>query len=288
MPLRSRSAALALAAFISLLPSAVSASTAAPGGGDVARLRVGHFSAGLGEVTVEVNGRSLVGELAYGEVSDYQTVSPGTFDVTFRAGDGAPGSPPVATAEVTLAPEAAGSVVIAGGPDRTEARAFLDDLSAPAPGNARVRLIHLAPGVPAVDARVREGVRMFEDAVFGEATSYRDLPPGSYDLEMLRAGTDQVLLAVRGVTVQSGSVYTMVGTGGGEEPVAVRSFVDAAGAGTAPVGGVAAGFGGAATGGAAAENSALAVPALAALFALVAAASAHAQRLRARAAAGTD
>lgn len=163
--------------------------------------------------------------------------------------DAPPGGPPLASAEVTLGPDAAGSAVIAGAPDAVEAKAFLADITPPAPGTGRVRLVHLAPGVPAVDARVRQGVRLFEDVVFGETTSYIDVPQGAYDLEMLRAGTDQVLLAVRGVTVASGSVYTMVGTGGGDQPVEVRGFLDAAGAGATPAGGVATGLGGTAPGG---------------------------------------
>jgi hypothetical protein len=236
-----------LVTFVALLSTLLGPTAAGAGsapGQDAARLRVGNFAAGLGDVRVEAGGRTLVERLPYGEVSDYLRVEPGTLTVTFRAADSPAGGQPTASADITLGPGATGSVLVAGAPDAVEAKAFLDDLSAPAPGSGRVRLVHLAPGVPAVDARVRQGVRLFEDAVFGETTSYIDVPEGAYDLEMLRAGTDQVLLAVRGVTVASGSVYTMVGTGGGDEAVEVRGFLDAAGAGATPAGGVATGLGG--------------------------------------------
>lgn len=239
-------AAVAAVLLISVAPGATAATAAqeAPGE-ETARLRAGHFVAGaLGDVTVEAEGRVLAERLAYGTVSDYQELPPGTYTVSFRPVDAPPSGAPLASTEVTLGPGAAGSAVVAGAPDAVEAKAFLADLTPPAPGAGRVRLVHLAPGVPAVDARVRQGVHLFEDVVFGEATSYVDVPEGAYDLEMLRAGTEQVLLAVRGVTVASGSVYTMVGTGGGEQPVEVRGFVDAAGTGATPAGGVATGLGG--------------------------------------------
>jgi hypothetical protein len=284
MTLPARSAALALAALLALPSAVASAATAPPAptappssGGDTARVRVGHFAAGLGEVTVQLEGGPLVEGLAYGEVSDYQTVAPGEVTVTYRTAGAAPEAAPLATTEVAVDAGQAGSAVMAGAGETVQAKGFVDDLTAPPSGTARIRLVHLAPSVPAVDARVRDGVRLFADAVFGEATSYRDVPAGAYDLEMLRAGTEQVLLAVRGVTVSAGSVYTMVGTGGGAQPVEVRGFVDAAGAGTAPTGGVAAGSGGAAPAG---QEPGLGVPVLAGVLALVAAAGTRGLRRR--------
>jgi hypothetical protein len=252
-----------LVALAVLLWSPSPASGVTPGEGET-RLRVGHFALATPDLVVEIDGRPLLREpIGYGTISDYQVVEPGSATVTFRSALEPAGSPPLATTEVDVEAGNAYSVVVAGTADQRQAKAFRDELTAPAEGSGRVRLVHLAPGVPAVDARVRDGIRLFEDAVFGDATSYVDVPAGVYDLEMLRAGTDQVLLAVRGVTVEAGSVYTMVGTGGGDQPVEVQAFVDAAGAAAMPRGGVAAGFGGAAGeggaagfGGAAPEGSA--------------------------------
>ena len=242
-------AALLVAALLPLLLGGPPAGAATADTAGQARLRLGHFATGLGELTVEAGGRPLASGLTYGEVTEYQPVPAGTVTVTFRAADAAAGSPPAATTELRLAAGESGSALVAGEATAPLAKSFLDDLSAPPAGSARVRLVHMAPGVPAVDARVRQGVRLFADAVYGETSEYVEVPEGAYDLEMLRAGTDQVLLAVRGVTVASGSVYTMVGTGGGEEPVEVRGLLDAAGAGATPAGGVATGLGGTAPGG---------------------------------------
>ena len=247
----SRSGLLLLLAALTalvLLPSPARAG-AAPGG--TAQLRIGHFVAGLGSVVADIGGQPLGGPVSYGELADYVDVPAGTTSVSLRAAE-APETI-LTTVEISLAADGAGTVVAAGTTAAPTSMAFLDDLSTPPQGAARVRLLHLAPEVPAVDSRVAGGgPQLIAGAQYGQATAYQDMPPGVYDVDMLRAGTDQVLLAVRGVTVQAGSVYTMVGTGGGDEPVEVKGFVDAAGAGSVPNGGVAAGLGGASAAGASA------------------------------------
>jgi hypothetical protein len=67
---------------------------------------------------------------------------------------------------------------------------------------------------------------------------------GSYDLEFRAAGTDQVLLTARGVSIKSGAVESLVGVGGVGRPIEVVQVQDAAGAAAATT---AAGIGGGAS-----------------------------------------
>ncbi|SIQ57931.1 DUF4397 domain-containing protein [Pontibacter lucknowensis] len=90
---------------------------------------------------------------------------------------------------------------------------LMDDLSAPASGNAHVRFVHLSPDAPAVDIAVTGGPVLFSSSEFKDATPFTPVPTGSYDLEVRLAGTETVVLAVPNVQLASGRIYTVFARG---------------------------------------------------------------------------
>ncbi len=90
---------------------------------------------------------------------------------------------------------------------------LVDDNSSPAPGNAHVRFVHLAPDAPAVDIAVTGGPVLFGDIEFSEVGTYLPVPAGTYDLEARVAGTDTVVLTLPGTALADGTVYTVYATG---------------------------------------------------------------------------
>jgi hypothetical protein len=46
---------------------------------------------------------------------------------------------------------------------------FYDDLTAPAPGKAKLRFVHLAPTVPSVDVAYQNGTGLFTNVSYGRA-----------------------------------------------------------------------------------------------------------------------
>ena len=66
----------------------------------------------------------------------------------------------------------------------------MDDNTAPAAGNFKLRLGHLAPfantlaGTPA-DVRLDDGTVILNDVFFGDVARYVELPAGTYDLRSL-------------------------------------------------------------------------------------------------------
>ncbi|MGD8439288.1 MAG: DUF4397 domain-containing protein [Holophagae bacterium] len=88
------------------------------------------------------------------------------------------------------------------------------DGSTPAAGNAWVRFLHASPDAPAVDIAVADGGPvLISNVAFQEFSEYLPVPAGTYDLEARIAGTSDVALALSGVTVDDGGVYTAVATG---------------------------------------------------------------------------
>lgn len=90
---------------------------------------------------------------------------------------------------------------------------LMDDLTAPASGNAHVRFVHLSPDAPAVDVAVTGGPVLFSNSEFKEASTFAPVAAGSYNLEVRLAGTETVVLAVPNVQLASGRIYTVFARG---------------------------------------------------------------------------
>ncbi|MFG0259355.1 MAG: DUF4397 domain-containing protein [Phycisphaerales bacterium JB041] len=81
-------------------------------------------------------------------------------------------------------------------------------------GNARIRFFHGSADAPAVDIRVANGgPTLFSNVSFQESGGYVTVPGGTYDLEVVVAGTNNVALAVPGLSVSNNTVYSVFATG---------------------------------------------------------------------------
>lgn len=94
-----------------------------------------------------------------------------------------------------------------------EALVLVDDLTAPASGQAHIRFIHLSPDAPAVDVAPDGGNALFANQSFKNATAFTPLPAGSYDLEVRVAGTTTIALDLPPITLEAGKIYTVFAKG---------------------------------------------------------------------------
>ena len=90
---------------------------------------------------------------------------------------------------------------------------LVDNNSAPAAGNAHVRFVHLSPDAPNVDIAVTGGPILFPNVPFKGFAGYAPVPAGTYDLEARIAGTNTVALALPGVVLEAGKIYTIFAVG---------------------------------------------------------------------------
>jgi hypothetical protein len=138
---------------------------------------------------------------------------------------------------------AAYTVAAVGALADIQGRIFPDDLGAPASGNAKVRVIHAAPEVPAVDVAVEDGPTLFKGARFPSATDDAEVDPATYPIQVKAGGGGDVLLEAS-LPVKAGTVYSVAAIGGAGKDVRLLPVVDATGMGQMPSGGVATGRGG--------------------------------------------
>lgn len=180
--------------------------------GDVARLRVVHNSPDAPNVDVIVNGGVALANVPFGAISGYLSVPGGAYNVKVSPAGAADTGPYVIDADVVLAAGTDYTVVASGVLAEIYPAVLVDDNSAPAAGNARVRFFHGSPDAPAVDIALVGGPVLIAGAPFG-ANATITVPAGTYDLEVRVAGTAIEVLQLRGLAFAAGSVYTAYASG---------------------------------------------------------------------------
>ena len=202
--------------------------------------------------------------VGYGAVSDYRSLPAGAYTVSMSMAGAAPDSPPVIA--TTLLADGGDAFTVAGtGPYAELGLEVLDDdLSMPARGQARVRVVNAAAasGAVSVSAGPLDGLAV----PFAGDSGYHTVPSGNWTLRVTPEGR-----AAQDVPLEVGanSVHTVFLLDG-PDGITAQVHRDAAGSGTVPLGSVATGFGG----------PVVAVPFLVAAAAALAVGGAAAARLR--------
>lgn len=207
-------------------------------------VRLSHLSPDTPEVDVQLTGvDSAEGfeleDVAYGDVSDYTRLPAGAYAVAMVPAGAPEGTDPVVSQVVEISGSEAYTVAAVGLNEDLSARLITDDLTAPAEGQARVRLLQASVSSPSVDVATDTGASIAEEAEFGTATDYTEVEAGRWTLEVdgrSTSGTVQVDLA-------PGSVNTLFVIDRDGE-ITIDAVEDSSGAEAVPAGGVATGEGG--------------------------------------------
>jgi hypothetical protein len=238
-------AALATAAVAALVP--VVPASAAPE--QFATIRAAHFSPDTPGVDIYLTAfsggttRLWVPNAEYGGVSQYERVASGLYVVAMRP-HGAPATDkPAISWNLDVRAGQVYTTAAIGSNKALKTIVLHDDLTAPAEGTARIRLIQAASRAPRANVAVTNGAKIASAQAFASTTGYTSVAAGTLSLQAsavsLPAMTAQAQLPVQAGTVNS--LLLLDAPGGG---ITLRSVLDAAGAPVAPVGAVPAGGGG--------------------------------------------
>jgi hypothetical protein len=175
-------------------------------------INVIHASPDAPAVDVYLDGAKALSGLAFGKASGWVAVPAGAHhvQVTAAGGDAAKA---VIDANVTLDKGAAYEIAATGLLAQIKPEIYQVNLSTIAMGDARVQVIHASPDAPAVDVAVKGGDVLIKDLAFPKASDALEVPAGSYDLEVRAAGTTTVALALPGVKLEAGMVYSVFAIG---------------------------------------------------------------------------
>lgn len=186
------------------------------------RVRVVHLSPDAPNVDVLVDGAAVATNVPYLTASEYLEVEAGTRNIAIEAS-----GTPVIDDDVTVNDGEDYTVLVGGDLAAITLDALPDDNSAPAAGNARVRLIHGAPSAGLVDIYVTApdddlalSSPLLTDVDFGAVSDYVDVPAGDYRVRITPAGSETVVIDSGTLTLSSGQVRTgiAVDAAGGGAP----------------------------------------------------------------------
>lgn len=181
-----------------------------------ARVMVIHASPDAPAVDVRINNTVALSNVPFPGNSNYAEVNAG--NTNFKI------SPTGTTtyvidANVNLEGDKNYSVFAVDSVSKIKAAVVSDNLATPASGKSHVRFFHFSPNAPAVDIAVTGGPVVFSNRSFNDQAAnaalanFTPLDAGTYNLEVRLAGTNTVVLAIPGVALTAGKIYTVFAKG---------------------------------------------------------------------------
>lgn len=179
---------------------------------DDATVRVGHCCPDAPNVDIAVNGDRVFENLGFTEFTEYASLPSGDHEISVMPTGS---SDSVLDVSASIDGGTNYSILATGmvGDESLEANTFVDDPGKVPSDKTHARLIHASPDAPAVDVRVAGGPTVFENIGFREASDYEQLDPGTYDLEVVPSGSDDVALELPGTTLSGGGAISAVALG---------------------------------------------------------------------------
>lgn len=179
-------------------------------------IRVFHASPDAPAVDIYANGNKLVGNLKFKDITPYVPVPEGNYNIQiFPAGEM---DTPVISSKVDIPSGQIITVAAVGKLENLKLLPIIDSANGKLEqGKAKVKFVHLSPDAPAVDVALPDGTILFEDIEFREVSSYVQVEPGAYSVEVKPTGTEDVVLTKR-LQLSPGTIYTVyaIGLVGGE------------------------------------------------------------------------
>ncbi len=181
-----------------------------------ANLRFLHAAPTVAAVSFRLDGAAVVASSAYGAApAAYGVIAPGERDLAARL---ASGGADIATATLDAEVGESYTAILDKDGDDEEILVLEDDRSAPAAGQARLRVVNAAPTATNVDVYVTGADDDLEDVdpkasdlTPEEASAYLALAAGSHRLRVTAAGSKtEILLDIEELELEAGDVRTLV------------------------------------------------------------------------------
>lgn len=179
---------------------------------NTARVKYTNACISTGALRVQVNDVALqnVNSLTYLAGSAYVTVSPGTnVKHGFVIEDS---NLPLASVNNDLAANNAYSVFATGTVTSPSAIAIHDDLTAPAAGNAKIRLVNLSPDNLSESVYVGQ-TKLDSNVMFKQATPFRQVTAGTYQIIVQDPANVPSSRTLSAQVLEAGKIYTLMITG---------------------------------------------------------------------------
>ena len=191
-----------------------------------------HGSPDAPAVDVLVDGQEVLADVSYQQSSPYLSVPAGTRNIKVNAANS---TTTVINASPALTRDFAYTVIATNLLASIEPLVLVDDLTAPAAGNIKLRLVHGAPNVGQVDiyitapgADLAAATPTLTAVPFKGASDYLEVPAGNYQVRITPTGTKTVAIDTGALTLAAGQIRTgiAVEASGGGTPLTALLLAD--------------------------------------------------------------
>ena len=181
---------------------------AAADAADTAQIRFVNALADAAVADLQVDGAPAISAVAFGAASAYQVAPTGPRLLAVTATGAAP---VLASTAITLEAGLEYTALAAGLPGAEVLLVLADDNRETAAGQAHLRIVHAAPDAGLVDVSLVGHASAFTRLGFGDVWSYTPVGAGTYDVRVVPSEPEAAapLLAVSGLTLAEGHVYTL-------------------------------------------------------------------------------
>ncbi len=172
-------------------------------------------------------------DVAYGDVSDYLRLPVGAYVVDMVPTGSADGTAPALSQLINVKEDQPITMAVLGTNAELTAKVVTDDLTPPAGGSARVRVIQASTVAGTVDIQTVMGVTIAAGVKSGEVTGYATVEDGSWDLQLFVDAKK----SLASIDLESGSVNTLLVLDNASGGLTVKAIVDSSSVTETPVGG---------------------------------------------------
>lgn len=158
-------------------------------------------------VDVLVNGIRIVSKIPYRKTSNYISLEPGFHTVEIVSSEDS--HIKLVCSRLKIDSGKVYTLAIAGRRENANLL-MVQNLPMVPLDEAKMRFLHLAPELPAVDFAVKGRDVVFPDIAFQQITDYLGLTPMTVDLELRTSGSKQVVLPMPKLQFKANETYTIV------------------------------------------------------------------------------
>lgn len=174
-------------------------------------IRVFHASPNAPAVDVYANGKLIVKNLSYKELSQYISVAPGSYNImVYTSGQM---TNPVINTNLNIPANTVFNIAVIGTLPDISLYPIQEPTTAQNFGRPCVRFVHLSPNAPAVDIKLSDGTKVFTGVGYKGITDYACVPTGTYTFTVSPTGRENIVLTVPNVKLDPNSYYTLYAVG---------------------------------------------------------------------------
>lgn len=173
-------------------------------------VRVLHASPDAPMVDIYANDNLIIKRISYKQFTPYFQLPVGRYNIKiYPSGTN---TNPVLNTEVNIPANMILTIAAIGRLPNIELYA-VSDMATINPTKTLIRFIHLSPNTPNVDITLPNGIKIFENVGYKDATNYINVNPATYTIQARPTGMQNVVLTVPNIKLKPNRAYTIYAVG---------------------------------------------------------------------------